>query len=765
MTEPNEGFDEARDDIGAFAALLGRPEIWEDPDPAGSAGPTAEMAYDADGSLLTAKDRAQVADPNLGSTTSTYDALGRQTTVTTAAGSSPDVASVTETAYDGLDRPVAAEVGAGSPASQLTLTAYDIGGRAIETDDGFTCTTSTYDHRDLAIAVTDGLDGGTCTSNADSNTVTNTYDGLWRLTQAEVTAGPDDDDKPTIATYDSVGNALTSADYTDSVTTTTDYSLNPLDQILVEERADGSTAKTTYDPVGNPLDRCTWASGATVGDCLAVGTAGWTNPPTSSTSTRWDAQNGRIGLTDSASNRTTVYDPDHNYAVSAIYLPTNADQTKEHQSLFAYDARHRLTGITHQLCTISAGHACSTTTATGSDTYAYDDNDSRTRVAENNGSASTDYRYCHDARNQLIGRGSTAACDTSSVESFAYDDAGNRTQAVEAGTTRNFAYTAEGLLCDVETGSAASCTSGNVASDGAGRISDFSGWHYLYDAEGRLVSACDDADCVGSGFDRVDFTYDGQGHRTAILKTPASGSAVETTFRYAGDTIVAEYLDGTLTREYITDGAGIISKVIVPVGQTGAGTYLVTWNGHGDAMALWRIESSGSLTLANSYTYSTWGTPTVATHNSIGDLSFRFLYVGAADVQWDVELSLLYMHARHYSPTLGRFLQPDPSKLDAQLFVYAANSPVTKSDPSGTIVWCWVPFIGWIGCGTALVIYVAGAAYTFATVNYYRQWYEQYFGEDRRSRAFGSYKPSRPYVANAAKVPRRVLEQELSRGG
>ena len=197
------------------------------------------------------------------------------------------------------------------------------------------------------------------------------------------------------------------------------------------------------------------------------------------------------------------------------------------------------------------------------------------------------------------------------------------------------------------------------------------------------MSACDDADCVGSGFERVDFTYDGEGHRTAILATPASGSAVETTFRYGGDAIVAEYVDGTLAREYVTDDAGTISKVIVPVGQTGAGTYLVTWNGHGDAMALWRIESTGALTLANSFTYGTWGEPTTSTHNSITDLGFRFLYVGMWDVQWDADLGLHYMHARHYSPDLGRFLQRDPSRLDTQLFAYAGNSPVSKVDPSG----------------------------------------------------------------------------------
>jgi RHS repeat-associated protein len=89
---------------------------------------------------------------------------------------------------------------------------------------------------------------------------------------------------------------------------------------------------------------------------------------------------------------------------------------------------------------------------------------------------------------------------------------------------------------------------------------------------------------------------------------------------------------------------------------------------------------------ANSYTYDTWGTPTTATHNSIPDLSFRFLYVGEYDVAWDNlhGLGLLYMHARHYAPSLGRFLQPDPDGSEANLYAYTANNPVTELDPDGT---------------------------------------------------------------------------------
>jgi RHS repeat-associated protein len=127
--------------------------------------------------------------------------------------------------------------------------------------------------------------------------------------------------------------------------------------------------------------------------------------------------------------------------------------------------------------------------------------------------------------------------------------------------------------------------------------------------------------------------------------------------------------------------------MVIPGGETGAGTYLVTWNGHGDALALWQINTgTGALTLANSYTYTTWGTPTTSTHNSIPDLGFRFLYVGAHDVQWDNAylLGLHYMHARHYSPLIGRFLQPDPTAQEANLYAYAANSPITEMDPDGT---------------------------------------------------------------------------------
>jgi RHS repeat-associated protein len=356
-------------------------------------------------------------------------------------------------------------------------------------------------------------------------------------------------------------------------------------------------------------------------------------------------------------------------------------------TVYSYDARHRLTGLTQQLCVVSTGHNCSSTTATGSDTYAYDDRDNRIQVVENNGATSSDRRYCYDALNQLIYRNSGAACSSgSNDEASTYDDTGNRLTAKTGGVTTNFAYTADGLLCDVETApTVASCTGGNVTSESAGRIASYNGWTYGYDAQGRLVSACKSPTCA-SGFDKVTFGYDGEDHRTQIVATAAAGGVTTTDFRYQSDVVVEEFVNGSVARRFTVNEAGRIATMTIPSGGS-AGTYLVTWNGHGDALGLWKENVDGSVSLANSFVYDTWGKSTLTVAGSFSDLGFRYRYVGASDVQADDSLSvgLLYMHARHQSPSLGRFLQPDPSRAETNLFAYAGGDPVTSSDPSGLL--------------------------------------------------------------------------------
>jgi YD repeat-containing protein len=163
---------------------------FEDPDGAGpsAAAVTTLTTFDGDGRVLTAKDHGQVGDSSLGQTSLTYDALGRQLRLITAVGTSTEATD--DTTYDGLDRAVSVETGSGSSSSQLTTIDYDLGGRRIQTNDGFTCSIETFDYRDLPIVNASGLSGGTCETATESQQVTHTHDGLGRLTRVEMTSGP-----------------------------------------------------------------------------------------------------------------------------------------------------------------------------------------------------------------------------------------------------------------------------------------------------------------------------------------------------------------------------------------------------------------------------------------------------------------------------------------------------------------------------------------------------------------------------------------------
>ena len=152
----------------------------------------------------------------------------------------------------------------------------------------------------------------------------------------------------------------------------------------------------------------------------------------------------------------------------------------------------------------------------------------------------------------------------------------------------------------------------------------------------------------------VTMRYDGEGRRVQLVvrSTTPSVTTTTTTFRYQGSAINQELTrtttnpaDDVLAREYVTDDDGRIVKFCDPSCASPTTTYLVTWNGHGDALGLWRINADGTLTLANSYIYSSWGTPT-AMASGFGDLSFRFLYVGAPTFSGTTPRPRAVLHAR-----------------------------------------------------------------------------------------------------------------------
>ncbi len=185
---------------------------------------------------------------------------------------------------------------------------------------------------------------------------------------------------------------------------------------------------------------------------------------------------------------------------------------------------------------------------------------------------------------------------------------------------------------------------------------------YLYDAENRLRGTSAGASLV----------YDPLGR----LFTSTTVGGTTTRYLYDGVNVIGEYSNsGTLQRRYVFgDGA---DEVLVR--YTGSGTtpeYLLA-DHQGSIIAA--TDSNGVVT--SKLTYDEYGVP------GPGNVGL-FQYTGQVYLS---DLSLYHYKARAYSPTLGRFLQTDPTGYDDGLnwYAYVGNDPLNATDPSGL---CGVAF-------------------------------------------------------------------------
>jgi RHS repeat-associated protein len=267
--------------------------------------------------------------------------------------------------------------------------------------------------------------------------------------------------------------------------------------------------------------------------------------------------------------------------------------------------------------------------------------------------ASTTYAY--DKLYRLTG-----VAAPSSTTAYSYDPNGNRLSKVLSGQTTSSTYDKADRILTAGTTNYTVNNAGNETARG----SDAFG----YDQVNRLTSASVSG-ATGA------YHYDGDGKRTS--KTVGS-----TTTSYAYD--IAGGLPNVLddgARKYVWGAGGLAYTVDKSTAAIAA--Y------HTDGLGSVRAITDGTGSVVQTYQTDEFGIPTL----SQGTSGQPFGYTGE---QRDPESGLLYLRARSYDPTTGRFQQRDPTAGDAAAsqslnrFIYVGNNPARMTDPSGEALGDWI---------------------------------------------------------------------------
>jgi RHS repeat-associated protein len=185
---------------------------------------------------------------------------------------------------------------------------------------------------------------------------------------------------------------------------------------------------------------------------------------------------------------------------------------------------------------------------------------------------------------------------------------------------------------------------------------------------------------LGNPGPQAGFVYDGLGR--CVKRTIQGGTTVIT---YDDWKPIMEWSSPTQLAAWNAYGPG--ADEILWRWQAGFGYLRYHGDRHGNVTAL--LDYWGGL--VEQYSYDAFGKPTIMNgygtpHSSphgVSAVGNRFMFQGR---EWLGELGLIDYRHRFYDPSMGRFLQTDPTGFDAgdmNLFRYCGDDPVDRSDPTG----------------------------------------------------------------------------------
>jgi len=464
--------------------------------------------------------------------------------------------------------------------------------------------------------------------------------------------------------YDANGNIATR---TDANGATTHYEYDAFNRLLAIHYPDNSAVTFKYDELGQ---------------CLAM------NDALGATSYEYDLF-GRLARVHDANGYTLRYEYDARGFLTKLFYPEgnfvaytwnangqlsaiadeagstrydyNAANNLVRRALpnsiithYAYDNANRLTAIRH---TNAAGELL-----LGFE-YAHDALGRRTQMTRTKKAGQPQIaRYEYDALSRLT----KVAYPDGEVVAYEYDALGNRLAMTSSrqGSTR-YSYNRLGQLIALQSSRGNETfrydANGNLIERqrGSGKPAK-----YKWDTENRLLEVARDTSLVTFG-------YDGEGRR------------LQKTFNRRTTTYVQH--GSQLSQVLLTNTAGLSTRTLPGVPHIGEESKHGVWcyleDGLGSVVGV--ADASGNL--IHTREYDAFGSL-----RSADTLATAFGFTGE---QLDAETGLLFLRARYYDPTVGRFMSADvypPSLENPQTFnqyAYAGNDPINKCDPLGLQPW------------------------------------------------------------------------------
>lgn len=353
------------------------------------------------------------------------------------------------------------------------------------------------------------------------------------------------------------------------------------------------------------------------------------------------------------------------------------------------------------------GRVVSDSQPNGVITYQYNSAGYRTQMRWSDGLSITYDYLANGAISKIRETGATSGLGV--LASFTYDDFGRRKTILRGnGTITNYSYNTASWL-------------NSLSLDLSGTAQDQT-YSFSYNSAGQIASRGSTNDIYAyTGTVNVDRSYGVNGLNQLTNAGPVSISydargnlALANSSQYVynpknelisaslpnGTTNIAYDIFGramqfvnTNDNRYVYDGRHMATHLKITSGVPtisrrfvwglGADEIIATYEGAGATIRRWPIvDEKGSVVAVTDDTgtavainkYDEFGVPTTITGQ-----------IGYAGQAWINSLGLSYNKARFYSPSLGRFMQTDPTGYADGLnwYNYAGSDPVNATDPDG----------------------------------------------------------------------------------